>query len=94
MKKIIMIAAVAGLFAVSCKKERTCTCTRTHVSSTTNGVTNPVSTSTYKTETKLDKTTKSGAACNSGDRTSTDTYTSGGTTVVDVDVHKYDCTLD
>ncbi|MEI8136102.1 MAG: hypothetical protein WCH21_02140 [Bacteroidota bacterium] len=29
MKKILLIAAVAGLAMVSCKKDRTCTCTTT-----------------------------------------------------------------
>lgn len=29
MKKILLIAAVAGLAMASCKKDRTCTCTKT-----------------------------------------------------------------
>ncbi len=29
MKKILLIAAVAGLAMASCKKDRTCTCTQT-----------------------------------------------------------------
>ncbi|MGZ3899422.1 MAG: hypothetical protein ACXVNO_10840 [Bacteroidia bacterium] len=34
MKKILLIAAVAGMAMVSCKKDRTCSCTET--STTTN----------------------------------------------------------
>ncbi len=29
MKKIILVAAVAGLFVASCRKDRTCTCVTT-----------------------------------------------------------------
>lgn len=32
MKKILLIAAVAGLSMVSCKKDRVCTCTETPTS--------------------------------------------------------------
>ena len=34
MKKILLIAAVAGLASVSCRKDRTCTCTETPTTGT------------------------------------------------------------
>ncbi|MCW3076657.1 MAG: hypothetical protein JWO32_1266 [Bacteroidetes bacterium] len=42
MKKILLVAAVAGLTMVSCKKDRTCTCTN----SSSAGGTATVSTTT------------------------------------------------
>jgi hypothetical protein len=94
MKKILIIAAVAGLTMVSCKKERTCTCNVTFVSSTTNGVANPLPTGTITMKKKSEKVSKAGAHCNSGEQTETQTYTAGGTTYTDIDVYKADCTLD
>ena len=93
MKKILLVAAVAGLTLVSCKKERTCKCTGSPVSSTTNGVANTLPTGTFTWEKKIDKTSKGGAHCNSGEETQTQTYTSGGTTYTDVDVWKMECEL-
>lgn len=94
MKKILMIAAVAGLTMVSCKKERTCTCTVTWVSSTTNGVANTLPTGTTTWSKKHEKVSKGGAHCVSGENTNTSSYTSGGTTYTDVDTYKMDCSLD
>ena len=93
MKKLTLfaVAALAISFA-SCKKDRTCTCTITPVSSTDNGVTQTIGTS-YTDVSKITKVTKKGAACNSGERTTTGSYTSGGTTHTTVDVEKMDCTL-
>ena len=90
MKKIIVLASVVSLMTVSCKKDRTCTCTVTPVSSTVNGVTQPLVVSSYSYNEKLTKVTKNGAHCNSGQQT--ETQTSGSTTTVDVS--KYDCKLD
>lgn len=89
-----MIVAVAGLTMVSCKKERTCTCNVTYVSSTTNGVANTLPTGTMTYVKKSDKVSKGGAHCNSGEETNTSSYTMGGTTYTDVDVMKFDCSLD
>ena len=94
MKNTILIAFVAGLAFVACKKDRTCTCTLTAVSSTVNGVTVPVNTGLHTSVTKIDKVTKKGAACNSGDRTTTSSTTSGSVTTTQVDVDKADCKLD
>lgn len=94
MKKVLIIAAVAGLAMVSCKKERTCTCTMTPVSSTTNGVANTLPTGTFTYAKKIDKVSKAGAHCVSGENTNTSSYTSGGTTYTDVDTWKMDCKLD
>ncbi len=93
MKKILLIAAVAGLTMASCKKDRTCTCTSTPVSQTTNGVaaTNLGTASTSVT--KITSVTKKGAACNSGEETSTSTNTYGGTVYTTISVNKMDCTL-
>ena len=70
MKKILLIAAVAGLAAVSCSKDRTCTCTNTPVTYTANGVTQPIG-SPSTTTTKLTKVSKTSADCNSGEETTT-----------------------
>ena len=89
MKKItiLAVAALAISFA-SCKKDRTCTCTMTPVSYSVNGTSGTVSGSTT-TVSKITKVKKSGAACNSGEQTST--YTNGSYTSVSVD--KADCKL-
>ena len=94
MKKVILTAAVAVLALSSCKKDRTCTCTTTPVSSTTNGVaaTNLGNPSTDVT--KYTKVKKKGVDCNSGTETSTFTGTFGGTAYTVVDVDKVECTLD
>jgi len=93
MKKITILAvAVLAISFASCKKDRTCTCTVTPVSSTENGVTQPIG-SAYTETTKITKTTKKGAACNSGEETRTSSYSSGSTTVNTVDVSKRDCKL-
>ncbi len=94
MKKIILTVFVAGLALTSCKKDRTCTCTITQVSSTDNGVTQPVSTGSETNVMKYTKVTKKGAGCVGGERTETSTETRGGTTHTMVDVSKADCKLD
>ena len=48
MKKVLLIAAVASFAMVSCKKERTCTCTTTYTSTSGVVTTYPASTTTYK----------------------------------------------
>ena len=93
MKNILLIAAVASLTLASCKKDRTCTCVVTPVSSTDNGVTQPLLISSYSVTNKLTKVTKKGAHCRSGESTQTRTSTSGGTTHTYVDVSKVDCKL-
>ncbi len=64
MKKVLLIAAVAGLAFASCKKDYTCECTTTYV---VNGVTQPSTTAEGKTGKmkKADAETK----CNEGDIT-------------------------
>jgi hypothetical protein len=72
MKKILLIAAVAGLAMASCKKDRTCTCTITPTSGTTT------------TETKVMYKVKKDEAqreCIGGQYT----YTSGGQTFTSSD---------
>jgi hypothetical protein len=93
MKKILMIAAVAGLAMASCKKDRTCTCTVTAVSSTVNGATQTINTTPRTQEVKYTKVTKNGASCNSGERTETSSFVNNNVTYTTVDVNKYDCTL-
>lgn len=94
MKKTILIAFVAGLALASCKKDRTCTCTLTPVSSTVNGVGQTLNTGTHTTVTKITKVSKKGAGCTSGEKTTTTTGTSGGNSYTQVDVDKADCKLD
>ena len=72
MKKILLIAAVAGLSMASCKKDRTCTCTITPTSGTAT------------TETKVMYDVKKSEAerqCIGGQTT----YAAGGTTTTFAD---------
>ena len=94
MKKIILLAAVVVLTMTACKKERTCTCTVTFVSSTDNGVTQPITITSATVTKKLDKVKKSDAHCNSGEQTETTTAVISGTTHTYVDVTKFACELD
>jgi hypothetical protein len=93
MKKILLIAAVAGLTMASCSKDRTCTCTATPVSETYNGIANTNIGSPTTTVTKLTKVSKKGADCNSGEQTTTATGNIGGTAYTYVAVTKNDCKL-
>ena len=90
MKKIILLAAVLSLMTVSCKKDRTCTCVVTYVSSTVDGVPQPLIFTTATYSKKLTKVTKKGAHCVGGQETNTQII--GLTTTVDV--YKTDCKLD
>lgn len=94
MKKITLLAVVAlAVTFTACKKDRTCTCTNTPVSSTTNGVA-ATNLGTGSTDvSKLTKVSKNGAGCASGEQTTTSSYTSGGTTYTTVRVDKADCKL-
>lgn len=90
MKKITLLAVAAlAISFASCKKDRTCTCTVTPVSSTTNGVASTNLGSASTDVMVFTKVTKKGAACNSGE--STDTYVNGASTTVTV--KKSDCKL-
>ena len=90
MKKLsILVLVVAGLSLASCKKDRTCTCSITYVSSTANGVSQTIPVSSFTQTSKLTKVTKKGAHCLSGEQTKTETQ--GGVTTVDV--VKADCKL-
>lgn len=93
MKKILTVAAIAVLALTSCKKDRTCKCTYTPQSSTTNGVAATSLGSAWTTEDKITKTSKKSVDCNSGTETSTNSSTFGGTTYTTVDVTKVDCSL-
>lgn len=94
MKKIILLASVVGLMAVSCKKERTCSCTVTSTTTTTFGssTTTSSSTSTWKTTREKDtkKNFRRDAGCTNYETTSTSTFNGGSST----DVDKYACSLD
>jgi len=94
MKKTLLMAAIIAFTVASCKKDRTCTCTLTAVSSTVNGVSQPINPSTHTTVSKITKVTKKGAACTSGDKTTTTTDVSGGITYTTIDVDKAECKLD
>jgi hypothetical protein len=93
MKKNLLFVAVVALSMASCKKDRTCTCNVTQVSSTLNGVTQPVQSGTRTREYKITKVTKKGAACNSGEETTTSTSTSNNVVSTQVVVAKAECTL-
>lgn len=94
MKKIVFTAAIAVLALTSCKKDRTCTCTSTPVSNTTNGVA-ATNLGTPTTEvTKYTKVSKKGVDCSSGEETMTTTGSFGGISYTNVSVDKVECTLD
>ena len=67
MKKILLVAAVAGLSLVSCKKDYTCECTAT---STYAGYTSQTSSASTGKMKKKDAETK----CNSGDQSVNSVY--------------------
>ncbi len=92
-KTIILLILFAGLIFMACKKDRKCTCTITPVSQTANGVTQPVSGSST-TVLEMTKVTKKGAACNSGERTTTTTQTDSTMLVTVITVSKADCKLE
>lgn len=94
MKKILFLTAAIVLTMSACKKDRTCTCTITFVSSTDNGVAQTVPISTATQTKKLTKVSKTSAHCNSGEQTETTTDVVGGTTHTYIDVTKADCKLD
>ncbi|MCW3076656.1 MAG: hypothetical protein JWO32_1265 [Bacteroidetes bacterium] len=83
MKKILLIAAVAGLAMVSCKKDRVCTCTSTSTT-TYNGVS---TSGTYTQDVNLVKVSKRTAklACIH----TKSTYSNSNSTTVD----ETDCKL-
>ncbi len=91
---MILFFLFAGLIFSSCKKDRTCTCTITAVSSTENGVSQPVDQGAHTQVKKYSDVTKKGAACTGGEQTTTNTATNNGTVQVTVNVDKADCKLD
>ncbi len=93
MKKNLLFVAAVALVMASCKKDRTCSCTITPVSSTVNGVTQPIAAGTHTREYKITKVTKKGAACNSGEETTTSTSTTNNVVSTQVVVAKAECTL-
>ena len=93
MKKKLLFVAAFALVMASCKKDRTCLCTVTPVSSTVNGVTQPITPGTQTREIKLTKVTKKEAACESREETKTSTSTSNGVVSNQIQVLKAECTL-
>lgn len=94
MKKILFPAVAVILIMTSCKKDRTCSCTNTHVSQTINGVGQTITDQPEKTVTKVSKAKKGEVDCTSGDETITFSATFGGSPYTIVDVTKHECTLD
>jgi hypothetical protein len=93
-KKMTIFFLFAGLIVSSCKKDRTCTCTITAISSTKNGVPQSNTTLARTQVVKFSEVTKKGAACTSGEQTTTNSATNNGTVQVTVNVDKFDCKLD
>ncbi len=75
MKKILLIAAVAGLAMVSCKKDRTCTCTSSN-SYTSGGLTTSTTGTQDYTIVKVSKHTAKLACIHSKSTNSGSNYTS------------------
>lgn len=94
MKKLILPVAIALLTLASCKKDRTCTCTSTHVSQTVNGVSQPITDSPTKKEMKLTKVSKGSADCKNSEETTSFTGVFGGNQYTIIDVTKNECSLD
>jgi hypothetical protein len=96
MKKILLISGLIILSMASCKKERTCSCTTTTISSiiVVNGQTFTQSSEPTKTVTKYDKARKGAVDCKSSDDTATGSGSYLGFPYSAVVVTKTDCTLD
>lgn len=89
MKKTLLIAAIAGIAMVSCKKERTCTCTTTSTAANGTVTVGTPNVTVYK---KI----KGGDAknvCATTTNESTDSFTSGGTTVTSTTKFENKCEL-
>ncbi len=93
MKKNLLFVAFISLALASCKKDRTCSCTLTPVSSTVNGVSQPITAGSHTREDKITKVTKKGAACNSGEESRTSTTTTNNVVSTKVVIEKAECTL-
>ena len=94
MKKSVVIIFLGITVLSACKKDRTCSCTNTHVSQTINGVGQTITDQPEKTVTKVSKAKKGEVDCTSGDETITFSATFGGSPYTIVDVTKHECTLD
>jgi len=90
MKKVVLLIAAVVLTMTSCKKDRTCTCTATFVSSTDNGIPQPMYVTSLTMSEKITKVKKNDAHCNSGEETSTKTEVIGGVSHTYIDVTKID----
>ncbi len=86
---LIFLLFVAG----ACKKDRTCTCDITAVSSTTNGVPNAMNTSSRTRVTMYSNVTRDEAACVSGQKTTITFTNTNGPADVTVNVDEYKCNL-
>lgn len=74
MKKIFLGIVVACCTMASCSKDRTCTCTTTHISETDNGQAVTVD-PPQTVVTKLTKVNSKSADCKSGESTTSETVT-------------------
>ena len=92
MRVLIVLIIVTNAVLSSCKKDRTCTCKYTPVSETRNGVSIPNTSEPYSLVYKYDKVTKSSAACNNREKTTT-TYINTNK-VKRVVVEKVECKLE
>ena len=97
MKKIFIITALSGLAFVSCKKDRTCTCTHTEVSGTSTApgyvfTAEPptTSTTTYK---DIKKNNYYAQSCAHSETTDINRWTSGNNTYETTTVNHHDCEL-
>ncbi len=102
MKKITLIAFAFGALGIaSCKKARTCTCTSTQTTVTTlsgninstNTVVDDPYTATEVLASATKRTAKGKRTCNSRTESTTDVYTSGGTTTQNDVTTVFDCTI-
>ncbi|MES2679910.1 MAG: hypothetical protein V4635_08505 [Bacteroidota bacterium] len=96
MKKILLISGLTILLMASCKKERTCSCTTTTISSmiVVGGQTFTQSSEPTKTVIKYDKARKGAVDCKSSEDTSTGSGSFSGFPYSAVVVTKTDCSLD
>lgn len=101
MKKLILLAAVAGITFVSCKKDRTCECTNSVISRTSTqpgyAYTPQPATTTSTKYSKIKKKNVYAQLCTSQEQTYTFNQSSfNGTTTVNyvvTEVSKNDCQL-
>ena len=94
MRKLIFASLLMSFAGVSCKKERSCTCTTTTVSSTVNGSPLAGSNVSQTTTTKYERARKNSIVCNSSEDVYDESVPIFGVNYTYHTVTKTECTLE